>query len=154
MLFQNRHKGFDEFRLENSKVSKNDTLMGCFLPKYLMFQLKKYRGAIFHDTRVWCKFWKKKPMLVWKITCRIDKFPPEDTKFSKLWLSLDPFIQRRKCMSLKLKEEFCVNEEWCKVWNRTDLRFQSWHEEFNKFWPKDSKISKICTLMGWFWPKL
>ena len=45
------------------------------------------------------------------------------------------------------------NEEWCKIWNRIDLPFQNWHEEFNKFWPEHSKISKICTLMGWFWPK-
>ena len=29
-------------------------------------------------------------------------------KFSKLGLSLDPFIQSRKCMSLKLKGELCV----------------------------------------------
>ena len=31
--------------------------------------------------------------------------------------------------------------------------FQDWHEEFNKFWPKDWKISKVCTLLGCFWPK-
>ena len=43
------------------------------------------------------------------------------------------------------------NEEWCKIWNRIDLPFQNWHEEFNKFWPAHSKISKICVLMGWFW---
>ena len=29
-------------------------------------------------------------------------------KFSKLGLSLDPFIQSRKCVSLKLKGELCV----------------------------------------------
>ena len=45
------------------------------------------------------------------------------------------------------------NEEWCKIWNRIDWQFQNWHEEFNKFCPEHSKISKICTLMGWFWPK-
>ena len=45
------------------------------------------------------------------------------------------------------------NEEWCKIWNRIDLPFQNWHEEFNKFWPAHSKISKICVLMGWFWLK-
>ena len=45
------------------------------------------------------------------------------------------------------------NEESCKIWNRIDLPFQNWHEEFNKFWPEHSKISKNCTLMGWFWPK-
>ena len=30
---------------------------------------------------------------------------------------------------------------------------QNWLEEFNKFWSEHSKISKICTLMGCFWPK-
>ena len=45
------------------------------------------------------------------------------------------------------------NEEWCNIWNRIDLLFQNWLEEFNKFWPEHSKISKICNLMGWFWPK-
>ena len=34
------------------QVSKIYTLMGCFWRKYIMFELKKYRGAIFHDTRV------------------------------------------------------------------------------------------------------
>ena len=29
-------------------------------------------------------------------------------KFSKLGLSLDPFIQSRKCMTLKLTVELCV----------------------------------------------
>ena len=43
--------------------------------------------------------------------------------------------------------------EWCKIWNRIVLPFQNWHEKFNKFWPEHSKISKICSLMGWFWPK-
>ena len=45
------------------------------------------------------------------------------------------------------------NEEWCKVWRGIDLSFQNWHEEFDEFWPKHLKISKIWTLMGCFWPK-
>ena len=28
------------------------TLMGWFWPEYIMFELRKNRGAIFHDTRV------------------------------------------------------------------------------------------------------
>ena len=27
--------------------------------KYLMFDLRKYRGFIFHDTEGWCKIWRK-----------------------------------------------------------------------------------------------
>ena len=45
------------------------------------------------------------------------------------------------------------NEEWCKIWRGTDLSFQNWHEEFDKFWLNLSKVSKICTLVGSFWTK-
>ena len=45
------------------------------------------------------------------------------------------------------------NEEWFKIWKGIDLSVQNWREEFDEFWPKHSKISKICTLMGCFWPK-
>ena len=42
------------------------------------------------------------------------------------------------------------NEEWCKNWRGIDLSVQNWYEEFDEFWPEHSKISKICTLMGFF----
>ena len=45
------------------------------------------------------------------------------------------------------------NEEWCRIWIEIDMWFQNWHEEFDKFWLEHSKVSKICTLMGWFWTK-
>ena len=33
-----------------TQKSENFTTMGYFCPKYLKFELKVYRGAIFHDT--------------------------------------------------------------------------------------------------------
>ena len=30
-----------------------------FTQKYVMFDLKKYRAVIFHDTWEWCKIWRK-----------------------------------------------------------------------------------------------
>ena len=45
------------------------------------------------------------------------------------------------------------NEEWCKIWKRIDWPVQNWREEFKKFWPEHSKISKICILRSCFWPK-
>ena len=107
LSFQNWLKEFDEFWLEISKVSKMYTLMGCFWPKY-MFELKKYRRAIFHDTKVSCKIWRKIDFWFGKWHEECGKFSPEHMKFSKLGLSLNSFIPSRKCMSWKLTGELCV----------------------------------------------
>ena len=40
-----------------TQKSKNFTSMGYFRPKYMRFDLKKYRGVIFHDTEQWCSDW-------------------------------------------------------------------------------------------------
>ena len=34
-------------------------------------------------------------------------------------------------------------EEWCKIWRKTDLLLGKWHEEFGKFSPLRSKVSKL-----------
>ena len=39
--------------------SRNCTLMGCFWPKYIMFELKRYRWVMFDGTEYWCKIWRK-----------------------------------------------------------------------------------------------
>ena len=39
-----------EFWCEHSKVSKICTLIGTFRAKHITFDLKKYRGNIFHNT--------------------------------------------------------------------------------------------------------
>ena len=73
-----------------------------------MFDLKKYRGVIFHDTEEWCKIWRKTDLLLGKWHEEFGKFSPEHLKVSKLGLWWDPFVQSRKCMSLKFTEELCV----------------------------------------------
>ena len=37
----------------------NCTLVGSFWAKYIIFEIKKYKGVTFHDTEKWCKIWKK-----------------------------------------------------------------------------------------------
>ena len=32
---------------------------GFLLAKYILFELKKYRGVMFYDTVEWCKIWRK-----------------------------------------------------------------------------------------------
>ena len=48
---QNWHEEFNKFLPEHSKTSTICTLMGCFWPKYIMFELKKHRGIIFDGTQ-------------------------------------------------------------------------------------------------------
>ena len=43
-------KNLVDFDPSTIKVSQICYLIGSYCAKYLMFDLKKYRGAIFHDT--------------------------------------------------------------------------------------------------------
>ena len=75
---------------------------------YNFWARKKYRGVIFHDTREWCKIWRKTDLWFGKWHEEFGKFSPEHTKVLKLGLSLGLFIQSRKCMSLNTREELRV----------------------------------------------
>ena len=103
LLFQNWHKEFDNFSPEHSRVAKIFTLMGSFPAKYILFELKKYRGVIFYDIEEWCKIWRKTDLLLGKWHEEFDKFSPEHSKVSKLELLIGSF-----CMTLKFTEELCV----------------------------------------------
>ena len=49
--FKNDMKNLVNFHPTTQK-SKNFTLMGYFCPKNMRFELKQYKGVIFHDTEV------------------------------------------------------------------------------------------------------
>ena len=59
LVVQNWYEEFDKFWPEHSEVLKIYTSMGSLWPKYLMFELKKYRGVMFHNNEKWCKIWRK-----------------------------------------------------------------------------------------------
>ena len=50
------------------------------LLNYILFQLKKYRGVIFHDTEEWCKIWRKTDLWFGKWHEEFGKFSPEHLK--------------------------------------------------------------------------
>ena len=89
-------------------ILKISNLIGSFCTKYITFEVKKSRGVIFHETEEWCKIWRKTDLPFGKWHEEYRKFSPEHSKVSKLVLWWDPFIQSRKCMSLKITEELCV----------------------------------------------
>ena len=88
--------------------SKKFSLIVSLWPKYIMFELQKYKEVIFHDTEDFCKFWRKTDLWFEKWHEKFGKFLPEHLKVSKLELWRDPFVQSRKGMTLKFTEELCV----------------------------------------------
>ena len=95
--------------------------------------------------------WLVLPKMTWGIW-QIFTRALESLKIGTLMAS---FCLKLKMYELKIyRGVICHdNKEWCKIWRGIDLSVQNWHEEFDKFWPEHSKISKICTLMSCFWPK-
>ena len=75
----------EEFWPEHWKISKMCTLMGCFWSKYVMFELKMYRGAMFYGIEYWCKIWSKRNMCFQKWHEEFSKLSPEHVQKSKNW---------------------------------------------------------------------
>ena len=74
----------------------------------VMFDLKKSSGVIFHDTREWCKIWRKTDLCFQKWHEEFEKFSAEHLKVSKLELWWDSFVQSWKCIRLRFTAELCV----------------------------------------------
>ena len=84
------------------------TLISSLCTKHVTFDLKKYRGVIFHETEEWCKSWRKTNLWFGKWHEEYGKFLPQHLKVSKLGLWWDPLILKIKSMNLKSTEELCV----------------------------------------------
>ena len=52
-------RNLTNFDLEYSKASKIYISMSSCWPKYIMYDLKKYRRVVFDSTVDWCKMWRK-----------------------------------------------------------------------------------------------
>ena len=84
---KNWREKFEEFWPEHSKISKTCTLMGCFWPKYIMFELKKVQRSY-----VW---------LHWKL---MEHLKENWLVLSKMtWRIRQIFVHRLRNSNLKLK---------------------------------------------------
>ena len=82
---------------------------GLLLTKVYNAWAEKYRGVMFDSTEYWCKIWRETDLCFQKWHEEFSKFSTEHFRKSQnLGLSLGPFIQTRKYMSLKLTGELCV----------------------------------------------
>ena len=88
----------------------------------------------------------KNRLVVWKmIHEKLGKFSPEHWKVSKLGLSWDPFLQSRKCMSLKFTDELCVkNENDTKIEEELTCRFKIDMRNLMNFDPSTQKSPKFA----------
>ena len=146
---------FDKFWHKHLKVSKIFILMCSFWAKYILFELKKYRGVIFHETEERYKIWRGIDLPFQNWHKEFDKFWPEHSNVSKIFFLMGSFWANYTFFQLKKYRGviFHKTEERYKIWSGIDLSFQDWHKEFDKFWPEHSKVSKLFTLMGSFWAK-
>ena len=96
---------------------------------------------------------KKKWLVVWKMTWEIWQIfirTLENIKIVTFMGSFCPKVEKnyRAKNELKIYREVMCNdtEEWWKIYRGIDLSFQNRHKEFDKFWVKNSNVSKIYTL--------
>ena len=129
------------------------TLIGSFLATYVTFNLKMYKWGIFHDKEKWCKWksekWKVR-LVVWKMTWGIWLAFTRALESLKIRLWWDPFIQRRKCMSLKIYRGVMYhgNETWCNVWREIDVLILT-----RGIWRIVTRVLKMSFFMSSFWKK-
>ena len=107
--FQNWHNEFDKTWPEHSKVSKIFILMGSFWGKYVLFELRKYRGIIFHETEKGYKIW-------WGIDSSSQNWHKEFDNLTWPFKSLKDFHFNGLLMS----EEYIV---WAKKLHRSNLQW-------------------------------
>ena len=132
------------------KILKHFTLIGSFCTKYITFDLKKSRGVIFHDTEEWWQISRKTDLWFGKWHEKYGKFSPKHLKNFNIGTLIGSFHPKYKIYEFKIyRGVMChYSEELCNIWRGMDLSLQNWHEKFDEFWPKHSKVSKTCTLMG------
>ena len=120
-----------------------------------MYELKIYRGVMCHDNEEWCKIWRGIDLSFQNWHGKFDEFWPKHLKVSKIFTLMCSFWAKYILLELKKYRGviFHDTEEWYKIWRGIDLSFQNWHEEFDKFWPEHSKVSKMFNLLGYFWAK-
>ena len=120
---------FDKFWPEHSKVSKGFTLIGSFRANYVLFELKKYRGVIFHETEEGYKIWRGIDLQFQNWDKEFDKFWPEHSKVSNIFTLMGSFWAKYILFELKKYRGvvFPETEEGYTIWRGIDLSFQNWH---------------------------
>ena len=133
------------FDLSTWKSQKIFDLMDSFWAKYILFELKKYRGIIFHETEEGYKIWRGIDLSFQNSHKEFYKFWPEHSEVSKIFTLIGSFWAKYILFELKKYRGviFHETEEGYKIWRGIDLSFQNSHKKFDKFWPELSKVKNF-----------
>ena len=144
LSFQNWHEEFDELWPEHLKVSQIFISMCSLWAKYMLFELKKYRGVVSHETEEGYKIWRGIDLSFKKWHKKFDRFWPEHSKVSKIFILMGSLWAKYILFELKKYRGIIFDEtdEGYKTWKGIELSLQNWHKQFDKFWPEHSKILK------------
>ena len=135
-LLWQKWQEFGEIWSEHSKVSKTCTFICSYCANYLIFDLKKYGGAIFHDTEERCKILRKTDFWFEKWHEEYGEFSPEHLKVSKFGLWWDAWIQSRRTMNYLQRSH--VSWQWRMMQN------------LNRNWLVTSKLTwRIRQILTW-----
>ena len=91
-----------------TQKSKNVTLMGYFCPRYMRFDLKKYRADIFRDNEPWCKISINPDLVFSKMAWVIGYTFTRAPKSLKNCTFMGTFCSKHIMFQLEIFKELCV----------------------------------------------
>ena len=101
-----------------------------FWAKYILFELKNYRGVIFHETEEGYKIWRGIDLLFKNRQKEFDKFWPERSKIWKIFTLMCSLWAKYTLFELKKFRwvTFHETKERHKIWRGIDSSFQNWQK--------------------------
>ena len=100
----------------------------CFLFKVSMFEQKKYKGVMFHDTEQWCKIWINLDLVVSKLAWGIGWTFIKAHKSLKICTLMGSFCPKHNNSARKFQRNFVswhwkvmqnLKENWLVAWKMT-----------------------------------
>ena len=136
----------------NTQISKIFSLVGSFWAKYILFELKRYKGVIFHETEEGYKIWRGIYLLFQNWHKEFDKFWPEHSKVSKIFTLMGSFWAEYILFELKTYRElsFMKLKRDKKFGEESTCRFKIDTRNLTNFYQSTRKCQ---TLMGSFCPQ-
>ena len=121
------HKEFGNFSPNHLKVWQVH-FEGLFLSKVQSFELKQFRGVIFHDTEQWCRIRINFDLVVSKLAWRIEWTFIKAYKCLKIFTLMGFFCRKHNVSARKFQRNYVswhwkvmhnVKENWLVPWKMT-----------------------------------